>query len=137
MTVAHRWLCGQAVSNEVPHRRCLLGLGDRKAIEVRDPANRHMTGTGERSKGVHVRRLRLDACAFARRRELRASLGRSALPRAPRCASGYHRRLAFASSRPAAIAVLDVGKTNVKLLAIPPDGSIHYTGRLTPRHARG
>ena len=32
--------------------------------------------------------------------------------------------MASASSRPAAIAVLDVGRTNVKLLAITPDGAI-------------
>jgi L-fuculokinase len=43
--------------------------------------------------------------------------------------------MALASSRPAAIAVLDVGKTNVKLLAIAPDGRI-LSSRLAPNAVR-
>jgi sugar (pentulose or hexulose) kinase len=44
--------------------------------------------------------------------------------------------MAPASSRPAAIAVLDVGKTNVKLLAITPDGAI-LSSRQAPNAVRG
>src|SRR5687767_7159231 len=43
--------------------------------------------------------------------------------------------MASASSRPAAVAVLDVGKTNVKLLAITPDGRI-LSSRLAPNAVR-
>jgi sugar (pentulose or hexulose) kinase len=43
--------------------------------------------------------------------------------------------MASASSRPAAIAVLDVGKTNVKLLAITPEGEI-LSSRLAPNAVR-
>src|ERR687891_2275237 len=43
--------------------------------------------------------------------------------------------MARGSSRPEAVAVLDVGKTNVKLLAIAPDGKI-LSSRSAPNAVR-